>query len=228
MWNDSADAAMEGRTVWTVTGLLMALIAACCLWAWQSDPMQAAPYGVILVATALAAWFAARETARATRRLRTAEARLRAAAEALPDGLVVCDRHDRIVFWNSRYPQMMTEPLRRVLAIGKKFQDFLAEGVAAGPVYHPEMGEEFLKRRMVMRVENRSEHVHRIADGRWVRIRENRTPDGGRVLLTTDITGERNQAAQLRLLALAVEQAGDVVEITSGTDNGFTYVNHAF
>jgi PAS domain S-box-containing protein len=228
MWNDSADAAMGGRTVWTATGLLMALIAACCLWAWQSDPMQAAPYGIILVATALAAWFAARETARATRRLRTAEARLRAAAEALPDGLVVCDRQDRIVFWNSRYPLMMTEPLRRALAIGKRFQDFLGEGIAAGPVYHPEMGEDFLERRMVMRAENRSEHVHRIADGRWVRIRENRTPDGGRVLLTTDITTERNQAAQLRLLALAVEQAGDVVEITSGTDNGFTYVNHAF
>ena len=51
--------------------------------------------------------------------------------------------------------------------------------------------------------------------------------DGSRVLLITDITEERRRAAELRLLALAVEQAGDPVEIT-GADHGFTYVNHAF
>ena len=89
------------------------------------------------------------------------------------------------------------------------------------------MGEGFLKRRLKLRTEKGSEHVHRIADGRWVRIRESRTPDGGRVLLTTDITEERHRAAQLRLLALAVEQAGDPVEITDA-DHGFTYVNQAF
>ena len=47
------------------------------------------------------------------------------------------------------------------------------------------------------------------------------------MLLITDITEERRRAAELRLLALAVEQAGDPVEIT-GADHGFTYVNHAF
>ena len=51
--------------------------------------------------------------------------------------------------------------------------------------------------------------------------------DGSRVLLITDITEERRRDAELRLLALAVEQAGDPVEIT-GPDHGFTYVNHAF
>ena len=89
------------------------------------------------------------------------------------------------------------------------------------------MGEDFLKRRLKLRTEKGSEHVHRIADGRWVRIRESSTPDGGRVLLTTDITEERHRAAQLRLLALAVEQAGDPVEITDA-EHGFTYVNQAF
>ena len=64
----------------------------------------------------------------------TAEARLRAAAEALPDGLVVFDRHDRIAFYNSRFPELMTEALSAGLAIGKPFDDWIREGMARGPV----------------------------------------------------------------------------------------------
>jgi PAS domain S-box-containing protein len=60
-----------------------------------------------------------------------------------------------------------------------------------------------------------------------VRIRESRTPDGGRVLLTSDVTEERQRAAELRLLAMAVEQGSEPVEITDA-GHCFTYVNHAF
>ena len=165
--------------------------------------------------------------ARTFRKLRAAEGRLEAAAEALPDGLVVFDRDDRIVFFNSRYPEMMTEALREGLMLGKRFEDWMREGIARGPVYHPEMGEDFLGQRLAMRQARHSEHAMRIADGRWMRVRDNMMEDGSRVLLITDITEERRRAAELRLLALAVEQAGDPVEIT-GADHGFTYVNHAF
>ena len=122
---------------------------------------------------------------------------------------------------------MMTAALREGLALGKRFEDWMREGLARGPVYHPDMGEDFLEKRLAMRMEPRNEHAFRIADGRWVRVRENRMADGSRVLLITDITEERRRDAELRLLALAVEQAGDPVEIT-GADHGFTYVNHAF
>ena len=227
MRNDGADAVNESRTLWTATGALLALIVACGLLAGRTDPAAAAPYALILAATALVAWLAARLTGRTANRLRTAEGRLRAAAEALPDGLLVTDSQDRIAFFNSRFPANMTPALREVLAPGKRFEDWIAEGVANGPVYHPEMGPDFLDRRFRIRTEERSEHVHRIADGRWMRIRENRIPEGGRVHLTTDVTEERERAARLRLLALAVEQAADPVEITS-PDNVFTYVNRAF
>ncbi len=229
MANDTASAPteLEGRTILIAAATLVGLIAACGLWAAHIDPMAALPYWLILVATAIAAGIAARATARATLRLRSAEARLRTAAEALPDGLVVFDRDDRIVFYNSRYPEHMTDALREGVAVGRRFEDWMREAMARGPVYHPEMGPDFFERRLALRASSRSEHVHRLADGRWVRIRENRTPDGGRVLLTTDISEERRRAAELRLLALAVEQAGDPVEIT-GDDHGFTFVNHAF
>ena len=42
-----------------------------------------------------------------------------------------------------------------------------------------------------------AEHEMRLADGRWLRIRENSMPGGGRVVLTTDITGQKDAEAEL-------------------------------
>jgi PAS domain-containing protein len=221
-------AARVSRSIWTAAATVAALLALGGLWAFYHGGLWlAAPTIVTLCATGLLAWHVANVARRADRNLQTAEGRLQAAAEALPDGLVVFDRNDRIAFYNSRFPALMTEALSSSLAIGKPFDDWIREGMARGPCYHPEMGEDFFEKRAAFRAAPRSEHSHRLADGRWVRIRENRTEDGGRVHLVSDITEERSRAAQLRLLALAVEQAGDPVEIT-GADHGFTYVNHAF
>ncbi|WP_297977388.1 PAS domain S-box protein, partial [uncultured Amaricoccus sp.] len=221
-------AARISRTIWGSAGTVMAVAAAGGAWAFARDGAAAAlPFALIVAVTGLLAWYVAQVAGRADRHLRVAEGRLEAAAEALPDGLVVFDRHDRIAFFNSRYPEMMTEALREGLAVGKRFEDWMREGIARGPVYHPDMGEDFLEQRLAMRMERRNESVLRIADGRWMRVRENRMPDGSRVLLITDISEERRRDAERRLLALAVEQAGDPVEIT-GADNSFTYVNHAF
>ncbi len=221
-------AARLGLTIRVSASLVAAIAAAGGAWTWWTYGLGAAlPFLIIFVVTVVAGWNAATMASRAFRTLRTAEGRLQAAAEALPDGLVVFDRNDRIVFYNSRYPEMMTPALREGLAIGKRFEDWMREGIARGPVYHPDMGEDFLAHRLAMRQGRHSEHAMRIADGRWMRVRDNMMEDGSRVLLITDITEERRRAAELRLLALAVEQAGDPVEIT-GADHGFTYVNHAF
>ena len=122
----------------------------------------------------------------------------------------------------------MTEPLRAAPRDRQALRrDACARASARGAGLPPRHGRRTSRAAAGDARRERSEHVHRIADGRWLRIRESRTPDGGRVLLTTDITEERRRAEQLRLLALAVEQAGDPVEIT-GADHGFTYVNRAF
>ncbi|MFO1208284.1 MAG: PAS domain S-box protein [Amaricoccus sp.] len=208
--------------------IVAGLAAGGAVLAWANQGADAAvPFLVILLVTAVAGWNAAAMASRAIRNLRIAEGRLQAAAEALPDGLVVFDRDDRVAFYNSRYPEMMTESLRQGLALGRRFEEWMREGIARGPVYHPDMGADFLDQRLARRDELHGESAFRIADGRWMRLRENRMEDGSRVLLITDITEERRRDAQLRLLALAVEQAGDPVEIT-GPDNVFTYVNHAF
>jgi PAS domain S-box-containing protein len=155
------------------------------------------------------------------------EARFLAAAESIPDGLAIFDAEDRLVHHNSRYPEHLTENLRPGLRLGVRFTEWIAQGLAQGPIYHPDMGEDFPSRRFAMRGEERTEHEHKLVDGRWMRVRESRMADGGRVLLTTDVTERRRRERQLTLLAKAVEQVGDAVEITDA-EGRFTYVNPAF
>ena len=221
-------AARLDLTIRVSTTIVAALAAAGGLWdLLHFGPQAAIPFALIFAVTVVAGWNATTMARRAIGNLRLAEGRLQAAAEALPDGLVVFDHDDRIAFYNSSYPDMMAPALREGLALGRNFEEWMREGIARGPVYHPDMGDNFLARRLSARGEPKNESSFRIADGRWMRVRENRMQDGSRVLLITDVTKERQRDDELRLLALAVEQAGDPVEIT-GPDHRFTYVNDAF
>lgn len=133
----------------------------------------------------------------ARRELAVVSSRFETAAESLRDGLAIWDADDRLVYHNSRYPGHLAESLRSVLQPGIRFDDWLRKGLGIGPIYHPDMGEDFVDRRLAMRRQDGSDHEHRLADGRWVRLRESPMPDGGRVLLTSDITARRAQAEAL-------------------------------
>jgi hypothetical protein len=98
--------------IWGSASAVAALAAGGGVWALVNQgPASAAPFFLIFVIAAFAGWYVGGVAERTARHLSTAEARLRAAAEALPDGLVVFDRHDRIAFYNTRFPELMTEAL---------------------------------------------------------------------------------------------------------------------
>ena len=158
---------------------------------------------------------------------REAEARFLAAAESIPDGLAILDAEDRFVFYNSRYPAHLTENLRGVLKLGQRFEDWLEAGLARGPIYHPEMGADWVERRLALHDREENEHEQKLIDGRWCRLRERRMSDGGRVILTSNVTERRRREEQLSLMGMAVDQVGDAVEITDA-DGRYTYVNRAF
>ena len=141
---------------------------------------------------AVSAAFAGARTYQA--RLAESEARLKAAAESIPDGLAIFNSEDRLAFYNSHYPEHLVDGLRATMALGKRWSDWGREAATLGPLYHPEMGEAYLERRIEDRSLAALDREHRLADGRWVRVRESRMRDGGRVLLTTDTTVERRTA----------------------------------
>jgi PAS domain S-box-containing protein len=140
----------------------------------------------------------AKEAAEAAERAASASnERFVVAAEALMDGLAIFDAQDRLVYHNRRYPQHATRPFGEALKIGMRFSDIVEAAVAAGAVYHPDMGEDFARRRLARDRPATHEQEFRIADGRWVRVRESAIEGGGRVLLTSDTTAQRAATSAL-------------------------------
>jgi PAS domain S-box-containing protein len=135
---------------------------------------------------------AAKDAARAAEAaVEKSEDRFLAAAEALMDGLAIYDADDRLVFYNSRYPEHAPPSFRAAMKLGARFEDMVRTAVADGGMYHPDMGASFVERRLTDRRSPVGDSEFRIADGRWVRVRESAVAGGGRVLLTSDITEQK-------------------------------------
>ncbi len=118
------------------------------LWAFDARRPLARPLRLrsSSCATGLAR-LARRATSRgaADRNLRTAEGRLQAAAEALPDGLVVFDRNDRIAFYNSRYPGADDRGAARGPGDRQALRRLDARGHGARPGLPPRHGRGLLR-----------------------------------------------------------------------------------
>ena len=152
---------------------------------------------------------AAREEAeRAARDARAAHERFFAAAESLADGLAIYDADDRLVYFNHRYRELASTGFREAMALGRPFGDIVRDAIRIDGLYHPDMGDELAAERLAHRERSAEDREFRIADGRWLRVRENALPDGGRVLLVHDISGRRKAMLELeereeRLRAIA-------------------------
>ena len=129
----------------------------------------------------------------AEREAKAVNERFFAAAESMADGLAIYDAAGKLAYFNSRYPSHMMANERPFLRLGEKFETLLRQSLAAGPLYHTDMGADFPEKRLAIFRQPSAEHEQHLPDGRWLRVRENAMPGGGRVILTTDIT-ERKQA----------------------------------
>lgn len=137
----------------------------------------------------------------------TAEMRLRAAIEAIPDGFVIFDRHDRLSLCNQTYRDLLaTDALP--IEPGARFLDILRAGVMAGRFPDAIGQEEAWITDRLAEFRAASGHVEmNLADGRWIRAQDRPTPDGGRVGLRRDISAEREAQETLRAARLAAEAA---------------------
>ncbi|MFN4153763.1 MAG: response regulator [Paracoccaceae bacterium] len=137
----------------------------------------------------------------------TEQMRIWAAIEAIPDGFVLFDREDRLLTCNQRYRDMNTESAD-ILRPGVTFEDILRNGLAHGK-YAEAVGREaeWMSERMAAHRATSSIREEKFSDGRWLRVLEQSTPDGGRVGLRVDITDWKNQQAALEAARLQAEAA---------------------
>ena len=114
--------------------------------------------------------------------------------------LNMIDAEDRYVVWNRQYAEMYAE-LRHTIVAGGRFEDTLRAGLAVGQ-YPDAQGreQEWLLERLAQQAMPQSTLEQRLANGRWIRIEERRTADGGSIGIHIDITERKRREASFRLL----------------------------
>ncbi len=137
----------------------------------------------------------------------TEQMRIWAALEAIPDGFVLFDRDDRLLACNHRYREIYPVTAE-AMTPGAKFEDILRFGLAHGQ-YADAVGreEDWLGNRMEVHLSPSAVLEQKLDDGRWLRVLEQATPDGGHVGLRVDITFQKEQQAALDLARQQAEAA---------------------
>jgi diguanylate cyclase (GGDEF)-like protein/PAS domain S-box-containing protein len=130
----------------------------------------------------------------------TVQSRLRNAFDVVPEGLCLLDAQDRYVIWNKRYEEIYP-PLSGRLTAGMKFEAALRLCIEAG--MYPEVAdnqETWLSERLFRHAQAVNVEEQHLPGGRWLRIEESRTEDGGSIGARVDITDLKEKEASFRLL----------------------------
>lgn len=126
--------------------------------------------------------------------------RLRDAFDVVPEGLALFDEEDRFVLWNKRYAELFPE-LRGHLEVGLSYADALRHALESGTYVDAAGREEYwLRERLDRHAGPSNSEEQRLGNGRWLRIEECRTSDGGSVGIRVDITELKQREASFRLL----------------------------
>lgn len=165
---------------------------------------------------------------RAAQEAKQAQDRLMAAVESLEDGFVLFDKEGRLVICNDRF-RSIALGFEEGIKPGLTLEEILQRGLKRG--HYPEAigrEKEWLKARMAAHRAGDVSLEVRLSDGRWIRVFDKVTPDGGRVGLRIDITALKEaEARALSDRAAAMDAARDGMAITSG-DGLLLYANLAF
>ena len=133
----------------------------------------------------------------ATAQAARAEATLIDAIESISAGFALFDSNDRLVICNNLY-RVSNPGMSEIAVAGATFEE-IVRNIAAAGLYDGEIAkdEAYIEKRLALHRNTPSDHEQLLTDGRWLRIRESATHDGGTVLLLTDITERKNAEVAL-------------------------------
>lgn len=127
----------------------------------------------------------------------TARARMGQALESMADGFALFDDQDRLVAYNKKYVDLNPH-IADVIAPGKKYEEMLRVGMERSGYETNGMDlEDFIAWRMEQHLNPGDPHDLLMNDGRWVRVHEKRTSDGGIVGIRSDITELKQREAEI-------------------------------
>lgn len=166
-------------------------------WAEMVVSATAAESGFLVL------FFDATPRREAEAKLRQARERLAVAIDAVDDGFALYDSGERLLTSNRTYGLVWPQ-LAAWVTPGITFSDLMAQAWALGAVRTDLSKDAFLAQALAsFRAADTSREVM-LADGRTIRVSERRTPEGGRVVVVSDVTELRQGRERLRR---ALEQA---------------------
>ena len=126
---------------------------------------------------------------------RIVENQLRSAINSIEDGFALYDKDDRLVFANDKYANYYNLTHDAIFP-GNTFENILRAGLEAGQ-YSDAIGreEEWLKERLAAHRNPIEPVEQKLADGRWLKVAETRSPEGNTVGFRVDVT-ELKQAQE--------------------------------
>ena len=148
------------------------------------------------------------------REIAEARTRLTDAIESISDGFSLYDADDRLVLFNSKYRDLFVEYVD-AMEPGMQFETIVRTAAARGMIEIAGADREaWLAERIAQHSASSSTNVQHRSDGRWIRISERRTAEGGVVATYADISELKRAVEETR----ALNEIGQAVSSTLDLD----------
>ena len=149
------------------------------------------------------------ERQRAEAEARRAQAQLSEAIEAVSEGFALYDADDRLVVCNSRYREMY-DGLAVAVSPGTTYETIMRAAAAAGLIANArDHVEAWVSERLKRHALPGGPFEQQRSDGRWLKISERPTAEGGVVGVYTDISELKERELQLGRLVDRLADARD-------------------
>ncbi|PZQ97074.1 MAG: hybrid sensor histidine kinase/response regulator [Cereibacter sphaeroides] len=132
-----------------------------------------------------------------------------AAIETIPDGFALFDAEDRLVLVNQRYRQMFAE-VAELLVPGTAFDTILRAQLAGEPELVGDMlPQEWIETRLARHNDPSDQRYEEQAGDSWLLVSSRTTPDGGTIVVYSDITDIRDRQAEIEEARQGAEAANE-------------------
>lgn len=167
--------------------------------------------------------------------------RIEALSNALDVGIMIYDRNDTLIATSSHFLRYFdVDP--ELLQPGARLRDLFHATYDAGALVLGSRNgqarqisrEDWIAERVAIHWRERYESVEQLSDGRWIRLRKRRMPDGLLIATSEDITEQRNnqkETAELLKSAdtvMAILDSLDVQVIVKDAQLRYVMVNDSF
>jgi diguanylate cyclase (GGDEF)-like protein len=134
------------------------------------------------------------------------------ALDVLPDAMAIYDPEDRLVLATQRYRDL-NPATAHLMQRGVRFEEIIRAAVAAEEIVDAKgREEEWIQNRLAEHRSPRQDFLQALSNQRWVRVNEQRTPDGGLIGLRTDVSELIRQQRALQEARQDAHQARRLLE----------------